>query len=171
MYCVYKYINPTSALQQIDQVSLKCCLFPSFHAKFTLHDFSPDGSFWRSPTKAPDQRQIKITWQIKSRVRWVELDFPSPPSLLVPSQSPGLAAVQEEIKMWRKKLRWNVNDRHFLSAAFYRRPGNDEFDMNLYIHFVSVLRAGSHFCSQSVIFLHALILSPVVKVWMRVYGF
>lgn len=45
--------------------------------------------------------------------------------------------------MWRKKVRWNVNDHHFLSAAFYPRPGNDEFDMNLYAHFVWALNVGS----------------------------
>lgn len=81
---------------------------------------------------------------------WLKVDSPSSPSLSVPSLSCGLAPVQEEIKMWRKKVKWNVNDHHFLPAAFYPRPGNDEFDMNLYTHSVSALRVGSpsHALSQ-----------------------
>ncbi len=62
----------------------------------------------------------------QSAVSWGGLS-----SLSVSSPSHGLAPVQEEIKMWRKKVKWNVNDHHFLPAAFYPGPGNDEFDMNL----------------------------------------
>lgn len=61
----------------------------------------------------------------------------SPPRLVASLQS------RREIKMWRKKVRWNVNDHHFLSAAFYSGPESDEFDMNLFAHFVSALRVGS----------------------------
>lgn len=54
-----------------------------------------------------------------------------------------LSVTLKEIKMWRKTVRWNVNDRNFFPAAFYPRPGNAEYDMNLYSHFVSALRVGS----------------------------
>lgn len=55
----------------------------------------------------------------------------SPPSLLALSPSPG---GRGNVK--REKVRWNVNDRHFLSAAFYHRPGSDGFDMSPDAHCV-----------------------------------
>lgn len=105
-----------------------------------------------------------IRWQMKSRHKCGGFLGPSGPS-----QSPGFARVQEEIKMCRKKVRWNVNGHHFLSAAFHHSPGNGEFDMNIYTLTMSCpetwLTPSCSLCFwfPSAIFLCCTVFLPAVK--------